>query len=262
MSSPFPGMDPYIEDPEVWGDFHAALATEIRTQLNRTIQPRYVARLIPHTTYEVVEISETRAVRPDIAVWMPKPPQGTMAELATVATPAPVRGTITQELPLELLTIEVRKTGTLELVTAIGILSPVNKRASHDGYSDYRRKRREILRSSAHLLEIDLLRGGERLPIQGNIPSAPYYITLSRVEHRPSAEVWPIQLWDELPIIPVPLRSPDADAQINLDAAITTLYEQGGYATLIDYHRPPPVPKLSKEQNQWLDEYLHKQGIR
>jgi len=47
MSSPFPGMDPYIEDPEIWGDFHAALATEIRTQLNRTIQPRYVARLIP-----------------------------------------------------------------------------------------------------------------------------------------------------------------------------------------------------------------------
>lgn len=262
MSSPFPGMDPYIEDPEIWGDFHAALATEIRTQLNRTIQPRYVARLIPYTAYELVEIAETHAARPDIGVWMPVPPQGNVTERVATATPTPVHATIAQELSIELLSVEIRKTGSLELVTAIEILSPVNKRASHEAYSEYLRKRRELLRSSAHLVEIDLLRGGERPPLQGKIPVAPYYICLSRVENRPSVEVWPIQLWDELPILSVPLRQPDKDVQIHLADVLDTLYEQGGYATLIDYHRPPPSPKLSKEQNLWLDEYLHKQGIR
>lgn len=262
MSSPFPGMDPYIEDPEIWGDFHAALATEIRIQLNKLIQPRYVARLIPHTTYEMVAIGETRSTRPDVGVWMPKPPLGNVAQMVATVTPAPIRGSIIQEIPIELLSVEIRKTGTMELVTAIEILSPVNKRVSHEAYSDYHRKRRELLRSSAHLLELDLLRGGERSPIQGEIPAAPYYVSLSRLEDRPSVEVWPIQLWDTLPILPVPLRQPDKDATINLDAAIAILYEQGGYATLIDYHRPPPPPKLSKEQNLWLDEYLHKEGVR
>lgn len=261
MSSPFPGMDPYIEGAEVWGDFHAALATEIRIQLNRRIQPRYVARLIPYTAYEVIEIGETRGIRPDVGVWMPSPPQGNVVE-ATAAPPAPVRGTITQEIPIELLNVEIRKTGSMELVTAIEILSPVNKRVSHEAYSDYLRKRREILRSSAHLLEIDLLRGGERPPIQGDIPTAPYYVSLSRVEDRPSVEVWPIQLWDELPSLPVPLRQPDKDAQVDLASAVTTIYEQGGYGSLIDYHRSPPPPKLADEQNLWFDEYLHKQGIR
>ncbi|MEZ4658135.1 MAG: DUF4058 family protein [Caldilineaceae bacterium] len=262
MSSPFPGMDPYIESPDIWGDFHAALATEIRTQLNRQIQPRYVARLIPYTAYEVVEIGETRAIRPDIGIWMPHPPAGAVGEIATAVTPAPVRASITQEIPIELLSVEIRKTGSMELITAIEILSPVNKRVSHDAYTDYLRKRREILRSSAHLLEIDLLRGGERPPLQGAIPVAPYYVSLSRVEDRPSVEVWPIQLWDELPVLPAPLREPDQDAQIDLATMVATLYEQGGYATLIDYHRQPPPPVLTKEQNQWLDDYLHQQGIR
>ena len=121
---------------------------------------------------------------------------------------------------------------------------------------------RKLLRSSAHLLEIDLLRGGERPPVQGNIPVAPYYVSLSRVEERPVVEVWPIQLWDQLPVLPVPLRQPDTDTQIDLAVAITTIYEQGGYASLIDYHRPPPAPKLTKEQGIWLDEHLRTQGVR
>jgi uncharacterized protein DUF4058 len=262
MPSPFPGMDPYIEDPEVWSDFHGALATEIRTQLNRSIQPRYVARLIPYTTYELVEIVESRSIRPDIGIWLPKPPQGNVTEMVATASPAPVRGVITQEIPLELFAVEIRKTGTMELVTAIEILSPVNKRPSHDAYTEYLHKRRELLRSSVHLLEIDLLRGGERPPVQGNIPVAPYYVTLSRVEERPAVEVWPIQLWDPLPRLSVPLRQPDADTQIDLAVAVATIYEQGGYASLIDYHRPPPTPKLTKEQGIWLDEHLRTQGVR
>ena len=64
------------------------------------------------------------------------------------------------ELPLRLFTVEVLEAGELELVTAIEILSPVNKRPGREAHDEYLRKRRELLRSAAHLIEIDLLRGG------------------------------------------------------------------------------------------------------
>ncbi len=77
---------------------------------------------------------------------------------------APAQSRVSLEFPLRLLSVEIRATETMELVTAIEILSPVNKRKGHEAYHDYQRKRREIFRLAAHLLEIDLLRGGERPP--------------------------------------------------------------------------------------------------
>ncbi len=80
MPSPFPGMDPYIEHPEVWSDFHGDLAGEIRAELNKVIQPRYVARLTPRVTYEIVEIDDTRSVRPNVGIWQPRPRRRRWAE--------------------------------------------------------------------------------------------------------------------------------------------------------------------------------------
>lgn len=261
MPSPFPGMDPYIEDPEIWSDFHSNLAMEIQSQLNQTIQPHYVARLTPRVTYEVIEIAKTQSVRPDVGVWQPQPPrQGRMTAVAIPA--APSTSTVKMEIPLRLVNVEVRKTGTLELVTAIEILSPVNKQPSHDTYQEYQRKRRELLRSSAHLLEIDLLRGGQRPPLEEPVPQAPYYVVLSRADRRPVVEVWPIQLQNKLPLIPVPLQEPDPDAPLDLSAALAAIYERAGYAMVIDYHRPPPPPKLPEATLLWLDDLLREQEIR
>ena len=33
MPSPFPGVDPYIESPALWSDFHNNLASEIQAHL-------------------------------------------------------------------------------------------------------------------------------------------------------------------------------------------------------------------------------------
>lgn len=71
MPSSFPGMDPYIEDPEIWSDFHGRIADEMRTELNRVLSPRYVARMTLRVTYEIVEIAERHHVRPDVGVWRP-----------------------------------------------------------------------------------------------------------------------------------------------------------------------------------------------
>lgn len=262
MPSPFPGMDPYLEDPEIWSDFHSNMAPEIQAQLNRLIRPCYIARLVPRVTYEVVEIAQTRGIRPDVGVWQPQPPREGLAEAVATIPPAPVESLVTLDLPLRLLTVEVRATRTLELVTAIEILSPVNKRLGHEAHRDYQRKRRELLRSAAHLLEIDLLRSGERPPLERPVPSAPYYVILSRADRRPTVEVWPIQLRDTLPMLPVPLLEPDPDVPLDLSAAVAAIYERGGYADLIDYRRPPPPPILSEAETTWLDERLREQGLR
>jgi hypothetical protein len=257
-------MDPYIEQRNIWGDFHQNLATEIQAQLNHTIQPRYVARLIPYVTYEMVEIAETQSVRPDVGVWQPQPPISTYGGgVATlVAPPAPTESIVAMEFPVTLRSVEIYEVATMSLVTAIEILSPVNKRRGHKTYQDYQRKRRELLNSEAHLLEIDLLRSGARPPLARPVPPAPYYITLSRAERRPRVEVWPLQLQEPLPILPIPLRAPDPDTILDLGAALAAVYERGAYALLIDYHLPPPPPAFSESEQHWLDTWLQQQGRR
>lgn len=262
MPSPFPGMDPYIESPRIWRDFHNDLPAEIRSALNQIIQPRYVAQLIPYVTYEVVEVAAKRkqTIEPDLGIWHPQSSKGEFGGAAVLIPPAPVESLVPLEIPLRYASIEITAVDTMELVTAIEILSPVNKRPSHEAYRDYQRKRRELLRSSVNLLEIDLLRGGQRPPLEKPVPPAPYYVVLSRAEWRPTVEVWPIQLADKLPVLPVPLLEPDPDVPLDLGAAVASVYERGGYGTLIDYSQPPPPPALEAADAAWLQEQLQQQG--
>ena len=127
--------------------------------MNTIIQPKYVARLETRVTYEIIEIAEIRGIRPDVGIYESELiPFGESS--AVVITPAPVQSVVPLEIPLKLLSIEIRLVDMMQLITAIEILSPVNKRPAHEAYQSYLRKRRELLRSEAHLLEIDLLRGG------------------------------------------------------------------------------------------------------
>ncbi len=255
MPSPFPGMDPYIEQSKIWVDFHNRLADEMSAQLNAQIRPAYFARLTPYTTYEVVEISQARlrAVRPDVGVMRrDTPAQPDRAEAVLEATP--VESAVELDGPLELLSVEIYHADDEVLVTAIEILSPVNKQPGHQAYTDYLRKRRELLRSTAHLLEIDLLRGGTRPPLTMDVPEAPYYITLSRVERRPFVSVWPIHLQTRLPGVPIPLQAPDPDAILKLSDVVAAVYERGGYDAQIDYSQSVPPPPLSPEEAAWVKE--------
>jgi hypothetical protein len=250
-------MDPYIEHPNVWSDFHSDLAGEIRAQLNPKIQPRYVARLVPLVTYDLVEVAQTRGIRPDVAVWQSDASQTSSGGVAVAIPPAPAESAVVIEMPLRLLSIEIHLVETLELVTAIEILSPVNKRPGHEAHASYLRKRRELLRSEAHLMEIDLLRGGVRPPLERPVPTAPYYVVLSRVDRRPHVAVWPIQLQDDLPLLPVPLLEPDPDVPLDLAAVVADVYERGGYASIIDYTMPPPPPPLTQSQSAFVETLLN-----
>jgi hypothetical protein len=154
--------------------------------------------------------------------------------------------------------IEIRDVARRELVTAIEILSPTNKRG--EGYREYLDKRQRILLSAAHLVEIDLLRSGQRVPMQQSLPPAPYFVFVGRAERRPIVDVWPIQLADRLPQIPIPLLADDPDVTLDLQQALDTIYDALSYDLSVDYARPPDVP-LEGVAAEWSQELLRTGGL-
>lgn len=261
MPSPFPGMDPYIEQRELWSDFHNDLAAEIRAALNQKVQPKYFARNTRYVTYDTIEVDTFRpeGLYTDVGVWESQPQAP--GPMAVAVSPAPFESLIAYEIPFRQHNIEIHDSVTKALVTVIEILSPVNKRVGHKAHTDYLRKRRRLLNSETHLLEIDLLRAGTRPPLAKPVPPAPYYITLSRANRRPRIEVWPIQLYDALPVVPVPLLAPDPDVALDLGGAVASVYERGAYGAEIDY-TPSPTPPLTEVEATWLNEWLQKVGVR
>jgi len=262
MASPFPGMDPYLEDNRIWPGFHHSLADEIKAQLNARIGPKYYADVDVRTVFlEGVTIAVPRVMYPDVGVFEPasREPVPGPAVAAITITPAPVQRLVAMD-QTRLRTVQVYVTDTDELVTSIEILSPYNKRPG-EGLGEYRRKRSELLRSAVHLVEIDLLRGGERPGREVSEPplDADYVLLVNR--HHPGderriSEIWPVGLNEPLPILPIPLLSPDPDVALDLNAAIGSVYARTGYEWRIDYRRPVPPPELRPAMATWLKKTL------
>lgn len=248
MPSPFPGMDPYLEG-ELWQEFHDRLAEQISEQLTPHIRPRYVTALarrfvltnaIPGM-YKPQKASAIFAERP--ADPMPSCPGATEP---AVELPSP--------LPEEIsvISVEIRDITERRLVTVIEILSPASKYS--EGVRAYHRRRTALLRTSVHLLEIDLLRHGERIELLGEPPPAPYYAYLSRVQRRPYTQVWPISLREPLPVLPVPLLPPDTDVPLDLQHAIQICYQQGGFEQMLNY--VSPLPHFKGDDAAWITDTI------
>jgi hypothetical protein len=249
-------MDPYIERPTWWPGFHNALAAEIMAFLNPRLLPRYFARNTPYVAYEFIGSEGQRRVWPDLGVVQRQTAGGTATAGVATLTPAPVISSVEMDEPVTLFRVEILTTAGEQLVGVIEILSPSNKRHGHNSREEYLEKRRTLLRSPVHLIELDLLRGGTRPPLEEPVPAAPYYAVVSRAIDRPQVLVWPISLRDRLPALPVPLRHPDPDAELDLGAAVASVYERGAYGAQIDYRQPPPPPELSAEESAWVEELL------
>ncbi len=257
MPSPLPGMNPYLEHPNIWEDFHQNLAAEIQTQLAPQIEPRYFAGLTPHVTYEEVTIQEQpRNIKPDVSVWRTSD-ASPMAGVMEAIAPPPIVAPVAFELPLKLWSVEIRETELGALITSIEILSPVNKRPNHEAYKSHQRKRRDLMRAAVNLLEIDLLRGGRRTsPSTEPLPAAPYLVFLHRSNNPTQLAIWPLSLREAIPILPVPLREPDPDVRLDLTQAIHRIYARARYHLRIDYRQPPPKPELAPDDAAWLDKQL------
>ncbi len=247
MPSPFPGMDPYLEQPDVWHDFHQAFITGIRSSLTPQLRPTYLAKLDDHIyIHELAAEERVFLGRSDVSVLHTKGAVA-VAELAP-AVAAPAHGFI---LPgadqLREPFIEIRDRETREVITVIELLSPTNKAAGSDR-EQYIGKRKAILASNAHLVEIDLLRGGERMPVN-HLPACDYVIMVSRSYQRPRVELWPLGLREALPIIPIPLRLGDRDATIDLGALFKQQFDAAGYEDYI--YAAPLRPPLSEPDTLW-----------
>ena len=261
MPSPFPGMDPYLEG-EMWQEFHERLANQVSAQLMPLLTPRYVALLakryvMDSSALSVVGLPPERVLYPDVHVAESKRvqeaqvtwPAGSAVAEPAVELPSPMA----EEVPL--LSVEIRDVAQRLLVTLIEILSPANKHG--EGVHEYAARRQELLQTRTHLLEIDLLRQGTRIRLLGEPPPAPYYVYLSRWQRRPLTQVWPVELREPLPVVPVPLLPPDPDVPLDLQGAVRACFDLVGYERLLDYAAPLPPPPLGKEDAAWVAACLH-----
>lgn len=257
-------MDPYLENPSLWPDVHSRLMNEISDLIEPFLPPSYITQLETQILIDRVSISgPPTVVVPDVTVSQPSQPAPPFpgASIAGLAVaPATLRTTnqIEIEVPFRQISIEIRTVPDEQVVTIIELLSPINKREDDE---QYERKRERILLTSAHLLEIDLLRSGQRIKVHDRLPDAPYFIFLSRGDERPDCDIWVVRLQEPLPVVPVPLLGDDPDVPLDLGAALKNIYDRARYSRRVNY-TAAPVPPLSGEDAIWADALLREKGLR
>jgi hypothetical protein len=251
-------MDPYLEQPARWHGVHTRLIAVLGEVLMRQVPDRFFV----DSEEEVYLLDPGEpgrvTIRPDISV--SDSGQGNK----TPATAGPITTPMLVDLPepevVRLPYLVVRDMIEQRVVATIELLSPTNKLPGSPGRRQFMRKRKRLLRSSAHWIEIDLLRGGDRPSEIGH--RSDYYAAL----HRASAddtlngrlEFWPIALRSPLPTIAVPLVEPLADAPLDLQAAIELLYNRYQYWRGIDYSVEPPPPALAPDDATWVAEHIRR----
>lgn len=263
MSSPFPGMDPYLEALGPWPDVHHGLISEIQTQLNRSLRPKYHVRVEERVYISDENDPGRKVIVPDLRVVETREPQDAYDVYrdgqAVVAEPVVLTTLIDDEIHEARL--EVIDTSQHMVITVIEILSPTNKVAGSRGRASYEQKRREVMTSPTHFVEIDLLREGDPIHVRELLPRGDYFVHVSRQGGRPQGCVWPILLPQRLPVISIPLKSEDPDAKLDLQVVLDTAYDRAAYDLEIDY-RAAAIPPLQGEADQWAVELLRAKSLR
>ena len=257
MPSPFPGVDPFIEG-YVWSDFHHHFIEEIAATLVSDLRPRYIIRVEERIYLEHQPDEDPRVRLPDVSIMdshrtgsraKPKVTAGAVAE--PIALPFPLPEEVKERY------LEIRERETMELVTVIEILSPTNKRRGSDGRVQYLQKREQVILSWTGLVEIDLLRGGDRMPMARALPPADFYVVVKRTKRREVGDVYSWTLRQPLPTIQIPLAADEPMIPINLQAVYTSVYDRWGYDYSLDYQRDI-APKMSESDADWVRETLTK----
>jgi len=220
-------MDPYLEEEKHWPAFQHQLVACLHQILLPGLVDRYRAR-VGQRQYATEQVLFTSIVREEHV----------------------------EEY------IEIRQRGDGKLVTLVDVVSPANKTTAA-GRQAYLDKRREGKACGANLVELDLvLQGQPTLEYsRDGLPDWDYAVTVTRSTQPERYEIYTATLQKRLPRFRLPLAADDRDTVLDLHAAFTRCYDQGGFAALIDYRRDPPMP-LNDEDRGWLTELLKEQKLR
>jgi hypothetical protein len=245
-------MNPYLEQEAVWEDFHQSFILAARAQLVPQVQPGYVVKAGEHIFIHELGADQRRPWgQPDMSVSLRDPNDPSVGPGSIAIAPAYV------QIPVPDIDVErhafltVRDRQNLELITVMELLSPSNK--SGPDRAQYLDKRRRYLATGINLVELDLLRGGTRLPLD-ELKPCDYYALVSRREEQPKGGVWTISIRDHLPTIPIPLRPADGDARLDLQDILNRVYDEAGYENYI--YRTAPKPPLSSENAAWAASFI------
>ena len=247
MSTIFPGMDPYLENPVVWQGFHNRFVVHIADALQPALRPRYITSVEERV---FVEGPQHREILPDVWIMRrphdARPPGPTAA--STVET-VEVEEVQVPELEVRENFIEIldRQSG-MRVVTVIEVLSPTHKFPG-PGQASYLAKQREVRQSQAHLVEIDLLRAGQSVVVvpewlvRGRRPYD-YLVCTNRAGGlRDICQYYAWRLPTPMPTIQIPLAEGDPSVGLDLQAVLGHTYEAGAYRDRLHYDHPcqPPL---------------------
>ncbi|MBE9042701.1 DUF4058 family protein [Oscillatoriales cyanobacterium LEGE 11467] len=244
MTPKFPGMNPYLENPALWPEVHSWLIVELARSLNPLLVPKYRAAVEKRVYSDAVLVGI-----PDASVFEVRPDADFTPATTTQVMPKPVRVTVPQTEERTERYLEIREVKTGRVVTAIELLSPTNKRAG-EGRQKYLAKRQKVLNSRTHLVEIDLLRSGDFMPMTAAIPSD-YRILVSRANLRPEAELYPFNLRETIPEFSLPLLPQEREPVVHLSDILERAYSEAALDLTIDYSRSP-VPPLRDVDEEWV----------
>ena len=227
MASPFPGMDPFLEDEKLWPEFHHQFVTCLYQILLPGLVDRYRAR-VGQRHYVTEQVLFTSILR--------------------------------EEHHEEY--IEIRQRTDHRLVTLVEGVCPTNK-TTPVGRQAYLDKRREAKNAGASLVEIDLVLDGQPTLeySRDGLPDWDYAVTVTRSTQPERYEIYTATLQKRLPRFRLPLAADDRDTVLDLQSAFTRCFEQGGFAAKIDYQRDPAM-SLEDEDRQWLHDLLKQHKLR
>jgi hypothetical protein len=262
MLSPFPGMDPYLENPEIFPDFQDSFITYLRASLQASLPSHYFAALGRRLWIEF----SRRLVGPDLEI---RHRQSRVSSsvgrdrtsgLAVVDRPSarPVVVKVAHDEVREpFIEIYMRNDDGKRLVSSIEVLSHSNKTPGSHGRDLYLRKQKEILASKVHLVEIDFLRSGEHataVPRDLAFEACgdfDYHVSVHDFTDFETFYVYPIRLDEHLPTVDIPLLPGDSPVTLDLQATFDRCYGEGPYAQEIRYGEDAIIPPLDPERAAW-----------
>ena len=167
MVANFPGIDPYVEDQGDWHDFHSRTITYFSDSVADGLPDRYLIQIEERIRLLERPTERGRRIRPDRMVERTRgaPASGGLAvtdEADPVTIPLPVFEAVRESY------IENLRRSDQTILTVIELLSPDN--TSGIGFYQHCGKRNTILGGQVHLVELDFLIGGHRLPVECPLP--------------------------------------------------------------------------------------------